>query len=84
MDFKVAGTAEGITSLQMDIKIPGITEEIMHKALGQAKAGRIHILGEMGKAISGAREEIGEYAPKIETISIRPTRSGRDRHRRQG
>ena len=70
MDFKVAGTADGITSLQMDIKIPGITEEIMKKALGQAQAGRIHILGEMAKAISGAREEIGEYAPKIETLSI--------------
>ena len=70
MDFKVAGTEDGVTSLQMDIKIPGITEEIMKKALGQARAGRIHILGEMAKAISGAREEIGEYAPKIETISI--------------
>jgi len=70
MDFKVAGTADGITSLQMDIKIAGITEEIMKKALGQAQAGRIHILGEMAKAISGAREEIGEYAPKIETITI--------------
>jgi polyribonucleotide nucleotidyltransferase len=70
MDFKVAGTEDGITSLQMDIKIPGITEEIMKKALGQAKAGRVHILGEMAKAISGAREEIGEYAPKIETITI--------------
>ena len=77
MDFKVAGTADGITSLQMDIKIPGITEEIMKKALGQAQAGRIHILGEMAKAISGAREEIGEYAPKIETISI-PTDKIRD------
>jgi polyribonucleotide nucleotidyltransferase len=70
MDFKVAGTEDGITSLQMDIKIPGITEEIMKKALAQAQAGRIHILGEMAKAISGAREEIGEYAPKIETITI--------------
>jgi polyribonucleotide nucleotidyltransferase len=77
MDFKVAGTADGITSLQMDIKIPGITEEIMHKALGQAQAGRIHILGEMNKAISGAREEIGEYAPKIETVTI-PTDKIRD------
>jgi polyribonucleotide nucleotidyltransferase len=70
MDFKVAGTADGITSLQMDIKIAGITEEIMKKALAQAKDGRLHILGEMKKAISGAREEIGEYAPKIETINI--------------
>jgi polyribonucleotide nucleotidyltransferase len=77
MDFKVAGTADGITSLQMDIKIPGITEEIMQKALGQAQAGRMHILGEMAKAISGAREEIGEYAPKIETITI-PTDKIRD------
>jgi polyribonucleotide nucleotidyltransferase len=70
MDFKVAGTADGITSLQMDIKIPGITEEIMNKALNQAKGGRLHILGEMAKAIDGARSEIGEYAPKIETINI--------------
>jgi len=70
MDFKVAGTADGITSLQMDIKIAGITEEIMKTALAQAHDGRAHILGEMAKAISGAREEIGEYAPKIETIQI--------------
>ncbi|HEY5090126.1 MAG TPA: polyribonucleotide nucleotidyltransferase, partial [Polyangia bacterium] len=70
MDFKVAGTADGITSLQMDIKIAGITEEIMKKALAQARDGRIHILGEMAKAISGAREELSEYAPKIETITI--------------
>jgi len=70
MDFKVAGTGDGITSLQMDIKIPGITREIMQKALAQAKDGRLHILGEMGKALTGARAEIGEYAPKIETITI--------------
>jgi polyribonucleotide nucleotidyltransferase len=70
MDFKVAGTADGVTSLQMDIKIPGITEEIMQKALAQAHAGRIHILGEMAKAIDGARADVGEYAPKIETINI--------------
>ena len=70
MDFKVAGTADGITSLQMDIKIAGITEEIMKKALAQAKDGRIHILGEMAKAIDGAREDVGEYAPKIEQITI--------------
>jgi polyribonucleotide nucleotidyltransferase len=70
MDFKVAGTADGITSLQMDIKIPGITEEIMQKALAQARDGRIHILGEMAKAISGAREELSVYAPKIETLTI--------------
>jgi len=70
MDFKVAGTEQGVTSLQMDIKITGITEEIMRVALDQAKDGRIHILGEMGKAISGARSELGEHAPRIETIKI--------------
>jgi polyribonucleotide nucleotidyltransferase len=70
MDFKVAGTADGITSLQMDIKIPGITEAIMKQALTQARDGRLHILGEMNKALSGAREELGEFAPKIETITI--------------
>ena len=70
MDFKVAGTADGITSLQMDIKIPGITEEIMRQALHQAQAGRLHILEEMNKALSGSREELGEFAPKIETIKI--------------
>ena len=70
MDFKVAGTADGITSLQMDIKIAGITEEIMKKALAQAKDGRIHILGEMAKALTDAREEVGEFAPKIETLTI--------------
>ena len=70
MDFKVAGTEDGVTSLQMDIKIAGITEEIFTKALHQAKGGRLHILGEMAKALTGAREEIGEYAPKIETMSV--------------
>jgi polyribonucleotide nucleotidyltransferase len=70
MDFKVAGTADGITSLQMDIKIAGITEEIMQKALAQAKDGRLHILGEMAKAIDHAREDVGEYAPKIETMHV--------------
>ena len=70
MDFKVAGTADGITSLQMDIKIPGITEAIMKQALTQAQAGRLHILEEMGKAISGSRESLGEHAPKIETLKI--------------
>ncbi|MBV9395635.1 MAG: polyribonucleotide nucleotidyltransferase [Methylobacteriaceae bacterium] len=70
MDFKVAGTAEGVTSLQMDIKIAGITEEIMRVALGQARDGRLHILGEMAKAITGAREELGEFAPRIETLKI--------------
>lgn len=69
MDFKVAGTEQGITSLQMDIKIEGITE-IMKVALGQAKDGRIHILGEMSKALTNARAELGEYAPRIETFKI--------------
>jgi polyribonucleotide nucleotidyltransferase len=70
MDFKVAGTAEGITSLQMDIKIAGITEEIMKVALDQAKGGRDHILGEMNKALSVSRGQLGEYAPRIETMKI--------------
>ena len=70
MDFKVAGTDDGITSLQMDIKIAGITEEIMKVALDQAKDGRLHILGEMAKAITAARAELGEYAPRIEMIKI--------------
>jgi len=69
MDFKVAGTAEGITSLQMDIKVAGITPEIMKKALEQAKAGRMHILGEMNKALSGAAE-FSVHAPRIETMQI--------------
>ncbi|MHC5306445.1 polyribonucleotide nucleotidyltransferase [Bartonella sp. LJL80] len=70
MDFKVAGTENGITSLQMDIKIDGITEEIMKVALDQAKGGRIHILGEMAKALTGARAELGEFAPRIEMMNI--------------
>ena len=70
MDFKVAGSANGITSLQMDIKITGITEEIMKVALTQAKDGRLHILGEMSKALTGARAELGEHAPRIEVINI--------------
>ncbi len=70
MDFKVAGSANGITALQMDIKIEGITEEIMKVALGQAKAGRIHILAEMGNAITEGRAELGEFAPRIEQMSI--------------
>ncbi|HXB51915.1 MAG TPA: polyribonucleotide nucleotidyltransferase, partial [Rhizomicrobium sp.] len=77
MDFKVAGTEDGVTSLQMDIKIAGITEEIMKVALGQAKGGRMHILGEMNKAIHGARAELGEHAPRIEQIKI-PTDKIRD------
>ena len=70
MDFKVAGTAAGITSLQMDIKITGINEEIMRVALDQAKDGRLHILGEMSKALTGARAELGEFAPRIETMKV--------------
>ncbi|WP_395696735.1 polyribonucleotide nucleotidyltransferase [Methylocella sp.] len=70
MDFKVAGTSEGVTSLQMDIKVAGITEEIMRVALSQAKDGRLHILGEMAKALTGARAELGEFAPRIETLKI--------------
>ena len=70
MDFKVAGTEQGITSLQMDIKITGITREIMEQALGQAREGCLHILGEMTKALDQARPEIGEYAPRIEVIKI--------------
>ncbi len=70
MDFKVAGTSEGVTSLQMDIKITGITEEIMQAALDQARGGRLHILEEMNKALTAARPELGEYAPRIETIHI--------------
>jgi polyribonucleotide nucleotidyltransferase len=70
MDFKVAGTEKGVTSLQMDIKITGITEEIMRVALDQAKEGRMHILGEMAKALGSARSELGEHAPRIETIKI--------------
>ena len=62
MDFKVAGTDNGVTSLQMDIKIAGITEEIMRVALDQAREGRLHILGEMGKAIGHARDELGEVS----------------------
>ena len=70
MDFKVAGTSEGITSLQMDIKIAGITEEIMKVALSQAKEGRAHILGEMAKALSTTRTELSAHAPRIETMQI--------------
>ncbi len=77
MDFKVAGSAEGITSLQMDIKITGITEEIMKVALKQAKGGRMHILGEMAKALDVARDDLGEHAPRIEMITI-PTDKIRD------
>jgi polyribonucleotide nucleotidyltransferase len=70
MDFKVAGTERGVTSLQMDIKIAGITEEIMRIALAQAKDGRMHILGEMSKALTQHREQLGEHAPRIEVFNI--------------
>lgn len=70
MDFKVAGTSEGITSLQMDIKIAGITEEIMRTALAQAHEGRAHILGEMAKALGETRTELSAHAPRIETFTI--------------
>jgi len=70
MDFKVAGTQDGITSLQMDIKITSITKDIMETALAQAKDGRIHILGEMEKALSGARDGVSDNAPRITVIQI--------------
>ncbi|RUL79742.1 polyribonucleotide nucleotidyltransferase [Dyella choica] len=72
MDFKVAGSAEGVSALQMDIKIDGITEEIMKVALEQAKRGRLHILGEMAKVMSQPRAEMSEYAPRLLTIKIHP------------
>jgi len=72
MDFKVAGSENGISALQMDIKIEGITEEIMKIALSQAKQGRLHILGEMAKAISAPRSEMSEYAPRLLTMKIHP------------
>ncbi|HET9554738.1 MAG TPA: polyribonucleotide nucleotidyltransferase [Anaeromyxobacteraceae bacterium] len=74
MDFKVCGTAAGITSIQMDIKIGGVTRDIMEKALTQAAEGRKHILGEMAKAISAPRSDVSKYAPRITTIKIRPER----------
>ena len=72
MDFKVAGTTDGISALQMDIKIDGITTEIMQKALDQAKQGRLHILGEMAKVLSESRDEMSEYAPRLITFRINP------------
>jgi polyribonucleotide nucleotidyltransferase len=72
MDFKVAGTAAGITALQMDIKIDGITREIMETALAQAHEGRLHILARMNEAIARPRKEMSEYAPRITTIRINP------------
>ena len=72
MDFKVAGTNDGVTALQMDIKIDGITKEIMESALEQAKAGRLHILGEMSKVIADSRDDVSDFAPRILTIKINP------------
>ncbi|WP_066097219.1 polyribonucleotide nucleotidyltransferase [Xanthomonas massiliensis] len=72
MDFKVAGTSEGVSALQMDIKIDGITEEIMKVALAQAKQGRLHILGEMSKALTAPRSELSDYAPRLLTVKIHP------------
>ncbi len=74
MDFKVAGTQDGITALQMDIKIAGITGEIMKQALEQAKAARLHILGEMGKVITAPRKDLSAYAPRISIVKINPER----------
>ncbi|HLS99986.1 MAG TPA: S1 RNA-binding domain-containing protein, partial [Acholeplasma sp.] len=72
MDFKVAGTKDGITALQMDIKITGITTEIMQEALEQARKGRLHILNHMNETISATREELSDYAPKVKMIQIKP------------
>ena len=72
MDFKVAGTANGVSALQMDIKIDGITQDIMKKALAQAKDGRLHILGKMNEVISSSRTEMSEYAPRYITLKIHP------------
>jgi len=72
MDFKVTGTKDGITALQMDIKIAGLKKEIMGKALYQAREARMHILNEMNKAISESRTDISKYAPRITTINVKP------------
>jgi polyribonucleotide nucleotidyltransferase len=76
MDFKVAGTAEGITALQMDIKITGVTFDILRDALSQAKDGRTHILGKMAEVIEGPRSELSQFAPRISTIKIDPDKIG--------
>jgi polyribonucleotide nucleotidyltransferase len=76
MDFKVAGTEEGITALQMDIKITGVTFDILRDALSQAREARLHILGKMGEAISGPREQLSPYAPRIITVQIDPSKIG--------
>jgi polyribonucleotide nucleotidyltransferase len=72
MDFKVAGTEKGVTALQMDIKIQGITKEIMQVALAQAREGRLHILGKMREAIEGSRQELSDFAPRMLSIRINP------------
>jgi polyribonucleotide nucleotidyltransferase len=77
MDFKVAGTAEGITSIQMDIKIQGLSLDIMEAALAQAKKGRLHILGAMAKTLTEARSEMSPYAPRIITIQVPPKEIGK-------
>ncbi|MEO8195081.1 MAG: polyribonucleotide nucleotidyltransferase, partial [Gemmatimonadales bacterium] len=76
MDFKVAGTENGITSIQMDIKVQGLSLEIMKEALDQAREGRLHILGEMKKALDGPRADLSPYAPRIVTININPEKIG--------
>ena len=76
MDFKVAGTRDGITSIQMDIKVEGLDLQIMKEALAQAKEGRLHILGEMDKALAAPRAELSTYAPRIVTLMINPEKIG--------
>jgi len=76
MDFKVAGTANGITSIQMDIKVQGLDLKIMKEALAQAKEGRLHILGEMDKAMSQPNKDLSKYAPRIITVQISPEKIG--------
>jgi len=76
MDFKVAGTEQGITSIQMDIKIDGLDLKIMTEALAQAKEGRLHILGEMAKALNAPNAELSQYAPRIVTLTISPEKIG--------
>ena len=76
MDFKVAGTEKGITSIQMDIKIQGLDLKIMHEAMAQARIGRLHILGEMNKALPAVNAELSQYAPRIVTVTINPEKIG--------
>jgi len=91
MDFKVAGTTTGVTALQMDIKIDGITREIMEQALAQAREGRLHILGKMAEIITQSRQELSEHAPRFTTLRINPEKirdvigkGGNPRRDRQG